>query len=260
MAQGQTFPPVPLACTGVATEKEKVWYHKCPSRGKDCKPWPGNTKLTIPFGPDQKLRPRDDANWIIDEGGCCIWYDEPDLIKKVETRIGMPMKVMDPEDFSVPGVLESPLGEAGKKRIKKETVVKEPPSRRAQMRKKEEAAVVVYGAKKGDKTLAMSAKHTSALAPVVGELAALEKEIQQMFAQVMWGCRGPKIAGGISAPVREAPRSAPKPRVEETPKPTPAAEANQGPADMEVDGDTPAKRVATGWASGAGKPKRKARW
>ncbi|CAK9044023.1 unnamed protein product [Durusdinium trenchii] len=82
-------------------------------------------------------RPRDDANWIIDEGGCCIWYDEPDLIKKVETRIGMPMKVMDPEDFSVPGVLESPLGEAGKKRIKKETVVKEPPSRRAQMRKKE---------------------------------------------------------------------------------------------------------------------------
>eukprot|EP00913_Durusdinium_trenchii_P000997 g920.t1 len=53
------------------------------------------------------------------------------------------------------------------------------------MRKKEEAAVVVYGAKKGDKTLAMSAKHTSALAPVVGELAALEKEIQQMFAQ---GC------------------------------------------------------------------------
>ena len=57
-------------------------------------------------------------------------------------------------------------------------------------------------------------------------------------------------------------------------------EALQGPADMEVDGDTPAKRVATGgkhrcqhvhgeissgscfqgWASGAGKPKRKARW
>lgn len=49
----------------------------------------------------------------------------------METRIGMPMKVMDPEacwdsrfvapwqDFSVPGVLESPLGEAGKKRLKK---------------------------------------------------------------------------------------------------------------------------------------------
>ncbi|CAE8581367.1 unnamed protein product, partial [Polarella glacialis] len=32
-----------------------------------------------------------------------------------------------------------------------------------------------------------SAKHTSALAPVVNELASLEKEIQQMFAKVMWG-------------------------------------------------------------------------
>lgn len=258
-----------LAISIVATEKEKVWYHKCPSRGKDCKPWPGNTKLTIPFGPDQKLRPRDDANWIIDEGGCCIWYDEPDLIKKVETRIGMPMKVMDAEDFSVPGVLESPLGEAGKKRIKKAEVVKEPPSRRAQMRKKEEAAVVVYGAKKGDKTLAMSAKHTSALAPVVGELAALEKEIQQIFAKVMWG-RGAPNGGTIGAAMRETVRSAPRQRVEEAPKPpaqaaqaaqaAAAATPDQGQADMEVDGDTPAKRVATGWASGAGKPKRKARW
>ncbi|CAJ1367750.1 unnamed protein product [Effrenium voratum] len=176
-----------LAISIVATEKEKVWYHKCPSRGKDCKPWPGNTKLTIPFGNDQKLRQRDDANWIVDEGGCCIWYDEPDLIKKVESRIGQPMKVMDLEDFSVPGVIESPLGEVGKKRIKKEAVVKEPPSRRAQMRKKEEASVVVYGAKKGDKTLAMTAKKTSSLAPVVGELATLEKEIQQMFGKVMSG-------------------------------------------------------------------------
>eukprot|EP00439_Symbiodinium_sp_Y106_P087040 s244_g38.t1 len=165
-----------LAISIVATEKEK-----------DCKPWPGNTCLTIPFGPDGKLRARDDANWIIDEGGCSIWYDEPDLIKKVETRIGMPMKVMDAEDFSVARVLESPFGEAGKKRLKKEATVKEPPSRRAQMRKKEEAAVVVYGAKKGDKTIAMTAKHTSALAPVVTELASLEKEIQQIFAKVMLG-------------------------------------------------------------------------
>ena len=28
----------------------KIWFRQ------DCKPWPGNTKLTIPFGPDQKLR------------------------------------------------------------------------------------------------------------------------------------------------------------------------------------------------------------
>merc|ERR1719188_1853123 len=140
-----------LAISIVATEKEKVWYHKCASRGKNCTPYPGNTKLTIPFGPDGKLRQRDEANWIVDEGGCTIWYDEPDLIKQVEKRIGMPMKVMDPDDFSVPGVLESPLGEEFRKKPKSVGgAAKEPPSRRAIKRKKEEAVVVTYGAKKDD--------------------------------------------------------------------------------------------------------------
>ena len=31
-------------------------------------------------------------------------------IKKVEQRIGMPLKEMDQEDFSIPGILPSPLG------------------------------------------------------------------------------------------------------------------------------------------------------
>ncbi|CAI5769587.1 ATP-dependent RNA helicase DDX1 [Podarcis lilfordi] len=42
-----------LAISLVATEKEKVWYHSCPSRGKGCY----NTRLK-------------------DEGGCTIWYNE----------------------------------------------------------------------------------------------------------------------------------------------------------------------------------------
>lgn len=259
-----------LAISLVATEKEKVWYHKCPSKGKNCQPFPGNTKLTIPFGSDGKLRSRDDSNWIVDEGGCTIWYDEPDLIKQVEKRIGMPMKVMDPEDFSVAGQLESPLGEEFKKKVKKEAVAKEPPSRRALARKKEDAQLIVYGAKKADKTLAMSAKYTAALAPVVGELARLEQEIQQMFAEVMWN---QFESGGNSKPASRVARSAP---VKTAPAPvaqTPSSAAtatkaevkkeepvDDGPADMEVDGDTPAKRVATGWSSGGSKPKRKARW
>ncbi|CAK0796045.1 unnamed protein product, partial [Prorocentrum cordatum] len=201
-----------LAISIVATEKEKVWYHKCPSRGKNCTPWPGNTKLTIPFGPDQKLKPRDDANWIIDEGGCTIWYDEPDLIKQVEKRIGMPMNVMDPDDFSVPGILESPLGEEFQKKAKQEKVPKEPPSRRALKRKEEEKAVVTYGLKKDDATQKTSAKHTSALAPVVGELAALEKEIQQMFAQAMWGYAAGAGGAPRLPPARRAPAAAPDPR------------------------------------------------
>ena len=43
--------------------------------------------LAIEAQSHRYLRPRDDANWIIDEGGCCIWYDEPDLIKKVPRRV-----------------------------------------------------------------------------------------------------------------------------------------------------------------------------
>ncbi|KAK2942797.1 putative ATP-dependent RNA helicase Ddx1 [Blattamonas nauphoetae] len=54
-----------LAVSLVATEKEKVWYHTCPSRGKKCR----NVRLT-------------------DEGGCTIWYDEPALFKLVEARLG----------------------------------------------------------------------------------------------------------------------------------------------------------------------------
>ena len=42
-----------LAISLVATVKEKVWYHSCPSRGKNC--YNSNLK---------------------EYGGCAIWYDE----------------------------------------------------------------------------------------------------------------------------------------------------------------------------------------
>eukprot|EP00416_Gambierdiscus_australes_P015502 CAMPEP_0171072016 /NCGR_PEP_ID=MMETSP0766_2-20121228/10622_1 /TAXON_ID=439317 /ORGANISM="Gambierdiscus australes, Strain CAWD 149" /LENGTH=873 /DNA_ID=CAMNT_0011528575 /DNA_START=17 /DNA_END=2638 /DNA_ORIENTATION=+ len=262
-----------LAISIVATEKEKVWYHKCPSRGKACTPHPGNTKLTIPFGPDGKLRPRDDANWIVDEGGCTIWYDEPDLIKQVESRIGMPMKAMDAEDFSVAGVLESPLGDEFKKKQKKVTAAKEPPSRRALKRKKEDAQMVVYGAKKSDATLAMSAKHTSALAPVVGELASLEKEIQQMFCECLWGTVGAGAGaasgtsskgGGSKGGQRPAERPTQTLATAAATSPSRGGEPSAGesvsaaPSGTEASEDAP-RKTATAWSAG-GKPKRKARW
>ena len=61
------------------------------------------------------------------------------------------MLVMDPVDFSVPGVMESPLGEEYKKKSTKTAAVKEPPSRRAMKRKEEESQMIVYGARKNDK-------------------------------------------------------------------------------------------------------------
>jgi len=53
-----------LAISLIATEKEKVWYHQCPSKGKNCK----NTNL-------------------VDQGGCAIWYDEPELLRLIEERL-----------------------------------------------------------------------------------------------------------------------------------------------------------------------------
>merc|ERR1712066_407306 len=108
------------------------------------------------------------------------------------------MKAMDPEDFSVPGVMESPLGEEARKRPKQAAIAKEPPSRRALKRKTEDAVVVTYGAKKDDQSMKTTAKHTTALAPVAMELAAMEREIQQMFTNTMWNQIdvGGKGAGG----------------------------------------------------------------
>lgn len=163
----------------------------------------------------------------------------------------------------MPGIVESPFGEGVVKRVKKET--KEPLSRRAQMRKKEETTMVTYGAKKGDKALAMTAKHTSALAPVVNELASLEREIQQLFGSTMWGLHGDKA---VAAPKPQRPRATAKPAARAPAAAPAAAPAPQEPVKMdteepavkmEVDQEDK-KRVATGWASGGGKPKRKARW
>ncbi|KAH0483715.1 MAG: hypothetical protein KVP17_001452 [Porospora cf. gigantea B] len=54
---------VGLAIAITATEKEKVWYHKCRNRGEGC-----------------------DDTRLISEGGCCIWYDEPTLLEAIERR------------------------------------------------------------------------------------------------------------------------------------------------------------------------------
>ena len=59
-----------LAISLVTPHREKVWYHSnCKDRGRNCT----NTNL-------------------IDAGGCCIWYDELDLLKQVKV-VGYSFKV-----------------------------------------------------------------------------------------------------------------------------------------------------------------------
>ncbi|KAL7988066.1 hypothetical protein Chor_006985 [Crotalus horridus] len=67
-----------LAISLVAAEKEKVWYHSCPSRGKNCY----NTRLK-------------------DEGGCTIWYNEMQLLGEIEEHLNCTITQVEP-DIKVP--------------------------------------------------------------------------------------------------------------------------------------------------------------
>lgn len=234
-----------MAISLTATAREKVWYHK--NKGKAGQPNP-DTKLTIPFGADGNLLPRDDARWLVEEGGSTMWYDEPELLERTQVRVGGRIQVMDPEDFSVPGVIESPLPEELRKnkKISDEDMDKAPPSRRALKRKQEVTQTVVYGAKKKDTSLATAAKQVSAIAPVVSQLTDLEVRVQQMFARMMWGA----WSGDMSARGAVARSDI---QVEAL---APAAAAAAAAAASVI--QTP-KKPATSVAAGE-KPKKKMRW
>ncbi|KAK6490066.1 ATP-dependent RNA helicase DDX1 [Huso huso] len=67
-----------LAISLVATEKEKVWYHVCPNRGRGC----NNTRLK-------------------EDGGCTIWYHEKQLLGDIEDHLKCTISQTDP-DIKVP--------------------------------------------------------------------------------------------------------------------------------------------------------------
>ncbi|XP_048386374.1 ATP-dependent RNA helicase DDX1 [Stegostoma tigrinum] len=67
-----------LAISLVATEKEKVWYHVCPNRGRGCY----NTRLK-------------------DQGGCTIWYNEVQLLSEIEEHLNVIITQVEP-DLKIP--------------------------------------------------------------------------------------------------------------------------------------------------------------
>lgn len=70
-----------LAISLVSKVPEKVWYHTCQSRGKNC------------------------ANRLLKEdGGCCIWYDEIDYLDEIEEHLGCTID-------QIPRTLEVPINE-----------------------------------------------------------------------------------------------------------------------------------------------------
>jgi len=245
-----------LAISLVSTEREKVWYHKCPKKGFPCSATPGNTKLTIPFGPDNKQKPRNDAKFHIDEGGCTIWYDEPELAEAVEKRIEMPLAEMDHEDFSVKGILPSPFGETAGSR--KSRLVAEPVSRRAKAAKTQQ--VIVYGKKAKDVSLAATSKHCKEIAPVIAELCTLEKEIQKLYCSTL-RCGSDAGMVSLAAPAATAPvlptRTGPSLAAEAAAKRFAAMAATAGTENDSVqENDDKKLKTATGWVAGQKKGKR----
>ena len=119
-----------LAISLVATCKEKVWYHSnCNNRGRGCY----NTNLT-------------------DQGGCCIWYNEPKLLLDVEEHLDITIDKISTE-------MKVPINEFDGK--------------------------VTYGAKK--KANFSSYKgHVEFLAPTVSELSHLEKKAQTTFIDLKY--------------------------------------------------------------------------
>ncbi|CAH8463621.1 unnamed protein product [Dicrocoelium dendriticum] len=62
-----------LAISLVATVKEKVWYHSnCSTRGRGCY----NTRL-------------------VEQGGCCMWYNEANLLGEIEEHLGVTIDTVD---------------------------------------------------------------------------------------------------------------------------------------------------------------------
>ncbi|KAH8314855.1 hypothetical protein KR074_005377 [Drosophila pseudoananassae] len=115
-----------LAISLVATVPEKVWYHGewCKSRGRNC----SNTNLT-------------------DVRGCCIWYNEPNLLAEVEDHLNITIQQVD-------RAMEVPVNDFDGK--------------------------VVYG-QKNLNTGSGYADHVEQLVPTVRKLTDLELQSQSLF-------------------------------------------------------------------------------
>ncbi|CAN0441018.1 unnamed protein product [Ascophyllum nodosum] len=127
-----------VACDGC---REKVWYHRnCPNRGRNC----NNRNL-------------------LSQGGCTIWYDEPNLLKAVETRLHAPIAELDP-GYALPPSLSGGGGEASPI---------------------EYGGKVSEGGSSADR--ARLEEHVQSLRPTVRELAGLEFKAQNIWLGMMQG-------------------------------------------------------------------------
>ena len=98
----------------------------------------------------KKWAKRELSTKLADQGGCCIWYDEPELLAKVEKRLKQKIDVV-PSAQAVQGIVKK-LGGAAQ-----------------------------YGQEKGGGASALVAEHLEKLRPAVQVLSELEIEAQHNF-------------------------------------------------------------------------------
>ncbi|XP_034949654.1 ATP-dependent RNA helicase Ddx1 [Chelonus insularis] len=115
-----------LAISLVSSVPEKVWYHGewCSSRGRNC----NNSNLT-------------------NQGGCCIWYNEPQYLADIEDHLNVTIQQVGP-DIKVPA--------------------------------DEFDGKVIYGQKRME-TGTNYQNHVQQMAPIVADLAKLESQAQLCY-------------------------------------------------------------------------------
>eukprot|EP00903_Cladosiphon_okamuranus_P009582 g9124.t1 len=155
-----------VACDGC---KEKVWYHKnCRNRGQGCT-----------------------NREILSKGGCTVWYDEPGLLKEVESLLQAPIPELGP-GYSLPESLQGGGGEGAGGGA--------------------QACPAEYGAKvRGDggsgEERARLSEHVKSLRPAVQELAGLEFEAQNIWLGMMHGNASAFIAPMANVRTASSPSS-----------------------------------------------------
>jgi len=120
---------VGLAISIVAAEgiQERVWFHTCGTKGRGC-----------------------NRTALVEQGGCTIWFDEPDMLEDVEKLLGgTQVPHLDRERLAMGADFVASLASKGRR-------------------------VVDDGA-------AASGAHVAALKPTVEQLADLEVRAQQVF-------------------------------------------------------------------------------
>jgi len=152
-----------LAVVLVGETKEKVWYHTCNKR--EC----------------------------LNRQRCCIWYDEPKLLKDIQSHLAIELPQMNPTTFNVDGLIDVEATENEKDDTKQF---------RRRMANSSGGALSKYGKSVSDQTYTVAGgnqEQYDAMAPAIDELKVTEKKMQSSYLKWQSFLTNSGIAGLVRA-------------------------------------------------------------